>query len=166
MTEMARSSPRESQSLDAHHSRIPTLATRQIGGGLMPERSTENVFSGFSGTRWNMQGQDPVIVHDILSTDILDIRDHKSLQIKAMIHGRKDEGGLLDRTCELCLEDGAGVDGLEAKLQKYTKEWKARGALPSDDVETGGATEKPTDEGKEINDPEGTKSHSAPPGKE
>lgn len=104
-----------------------------------------------------------MIVHDILSTDLLDIRDHKSLQIKAMIHGRKDEGGLLGSACELCLEDGTGLGGLGAKLQEYTKEWKA---LPSNGVESGEATEKPTDQGTDIQDPEGTTSHSAPLGKE
>lgn len=110
-----------------------------------------------------MQSQEPVIVHDILSNDIKDISDHHSLQIKAMIHGKKDDEVLLESTCELCLEDNAQEESSGAKLQEYTEETTAHGTQPSNEVETCGTTEKPTDQEKEIKDLEGQTSHSEPP---
>ncbi|KAH0619635.1 hypothetical protein JD844_000437 [Phrynosoma platyrhinos] len=78
--------------------------------------SMENILD-FSGTKWNAQGLEPVMVHDILSNDIPDIRDSDSLEVTAIIHATKDDGDHSDSTSQLCLEDDADLGDIRVKLQ-------------------------------------------------
>lgn len=121
----------------------------------------------FSGTKWNTRGVEPVIVHDILSNDIPDLRDSNSLEIAAMMHGTKDDEDLLNSASELCLEQNMEQTDVLVKL--HVEEWKSYDTLASNEAEACGTTEQEIKK-KEPDDTcvgdEEEKSHSGPAGED
>lgn len=99
------------------------------------DRSVKKMFS-FSGTKRNACCLEPVIIHDILSNDTLEIRDSESLEITAMIHGGKvEEGDRLNSITELGLEDNSDREGLGVKLKDCMKEQGMYGTFPRNGAE-------------------------------
>lgn len=122
----------------------------------------------FSGAKWYTPGLEPVIVHDILSDSIPDIRDNDSMEITAMMHEGKEDGDLLNSTSDLTLEDDPDQSNMPVDLQDYLDEWKGCCTFPGRDFKAYETIANPMDQimqnkPKEI---EETRSHSGPSGKE
>lgn len=133
-----------------------------------PCSSVEKILE-FSGAKWYTPGLEPVIVHDILSDSIPDIRDNDSMEITAMMHEVKEDGDLLNSTSDLNLEDDPDLSNMPVDLQDYLDEWKGYSTFPGHDLEAYETIVNPMDqimqeESKELG--EETRSHSGPPGEE
>ncbi|KAG8144113.1 hypothetical protein E2320_001232 [Naja naja] len=136
-----------------------------IGAYLL---SVEKILE-FSGAKWYTPGLEPVIVHDILSDSIPDIKDNDSMEITAMMHEAKEDGDLLNSTSDLNLEDDSDLSNMPADLQDYLDEWKGYSTFPGRDLQADETTANLMDQiiqGEPKEKGEERRRHSGPPGEE
>lgn len=104
-------------------------------------------------TKWKSPGRQLVLVHDILSDHLPDIREEDSLEVMAMIHTGGEEGDLLHSASELCVEDEAGPGDVLTKLTSDREEQKGYSLLATHAEEASGAAESPTQPEMKKEDP-------------
>ncbi|KAJ7311847.1 hypothetical protein JRQ81_006160 [Phrynocephalus forsythii] len=121
---------------------------------LRTKRSSVEEMMDFSAlAKWKSQGQQPVMVHDILSDHIPDMREDDALEVTAMIHTVKDDGGLLNSASELCLEDESGPSDMLIKRPRDTEEQKGYSILASPESKACRTTENPANPGIKKKEP-------------